>query len=288
MKSILSALAVALLAAGSAHAVETPMTASLSVRVGTFDAITFTGSGTADTVPGGDVTLAGEQLTAGFVSRLENPLLGIIAGLSVCAPGYPDQTPMPLPPGAGESVASCAPLDDGALDALTYTEATGNATGGLLAAAYLSGNTDPSLSAVAIPLNIIGVGGQATFLVLGSASTLAGNPWTTGDVTVTGGLNSGDIGDDPFCTAAATPFPCCTGAGLGRCDQFNSTGADSRDPGTGLGQLKLVTTALATLGALGTVPTLAELTINLPEPASAAAGLAAIGALALLARARRS
>jgi len=286
MRSILSLLAVAVLAvAGSAHAASAPFEATLSIQVGTFDPIPFSGAGDADTVPGGTVNLPLGSVTAGFVSRLDAPLLGIIPGFSVCAPGYPDGTTFPVPATPGV-LFDCDPLDNGQLDALTFDGNT-SATGGLLAAAYLAGQTNQS--AVAIPLTIIGVGGQATFNVLGTASTLDANPWTTNQVVVAGGLASTTPFANPFCTAAGDPYPCCTAAGTGRCDQFIDSGYDDRDGTTGLGELKLVTTALATLGALGTVPTLAALTITLPEPTSAAAGLAAMGALALLARrARRS
>jgi hypothetical protein len=287
MRSILSVLAVAALAvAGSAHAAPAPFQATLTVQVGTFDPIPFTGSGNADTVPDGAVTIPAGELSAGFVSRLTAPLLGIIPGFAVCAPGYPDGTTFPIPATGGDVVFDCTPLDNGELDTLTFDGNT-SATGGLIAAAYLAGQTNQS--AVGIPLNIIGVGGQATFNVLGTASTLDANPWTTEEVVVAGGLASTTPFANPFCNAAGDPYSCCTGAGMGRCDQFIDSGFDNRDPATGLGQVKLVTTALATLGALGTVPTLATLSITLPEPTSATAGLAAMGALALLARrARRS
>lgn len=287
MRSILSLLAVAALAvAGSAHAAPAPFDATLTVQVGTFDPIPFTGSGEADTVPDGAVTIPAGELSAGFVSRLTAPLLGIIPGFAVCAAGFPDGTTITIPPNPGDVVFDCAPLANGELDELVFDGNT-SGTGGLDASAYLIGQTGQT--AVSIPLSIIGVGGQATFNVLGTASTLDANPWTTDPVIVGGGLNSTTPFPNPFCVDVGNPYSCCTAPGTGRCDEFSDSGFDNRDPATGLGELKLVTTALATLGALGTVPTLATLAVTLPEPTSASAGLAAMGALALLARrARRS
>jgi hypothetical protein len=296
MRNTLSLLAAGLLVAFavSAHAAPADFDVTLSLQVSGFDEISFDGSGVGESVPGGEASIPAGSVVAGFVSRLTTPLLGILTGFAVCVPDLvvvpnPNPAVFPIPPGAGEAVPSCDPLDDGQLDAVVY-DGLGGGTGGLLASAYLTNAQNSAL--VAIPLTLIGVGGEQAFTVLGSPATLFANPWTTDAVTVTGGLGSSAIGDSPVCVGAADPFPCCTGAGVGRCTTFEDAGFDDRDPDTGAGQLKLVTTALTDLGALGTVPAISKLTITYtaPEPGAAAVGLAAFGALGLLAhrRARRS
>lgn len=295
MRNTLSLLAAGLLVvyAVSAHAAPADFDVSLSLQLSGFDAVVFEGSGTGDSEPGGTASIPQGAIVAGFVSRLTEPLLGIIPGLAVCEPGLPGVTTppaavFPIPATPGESVPSCDPLADGQTDEVVY-DGLGGATGGLLATAYLTNNALQAV--VSIPLELIGVGGVTEFSVLGTPATLTSNPWTTEEVTVTGGLGSSAIGPSPVCVGAADPFPCCTGAGEGRCTTFTDSGADERDPETGAGVLKLVTTALTDLGALGTVPAISVLTITYaPEPGAAAVGLAALGALGLLAhrRARRS
>lgn len=251
------------LAAGSARAVPADFTASLSVEVSGFEAVVFQGEGTGETTPGGGFSIPQGAIVAGFVSQLDEALLGIIPGFSVCAPGYPGTTVFPIPANPGEQVPDCAPLDNGQLDEVVY-DGVDEAIGGLLATAYLTNSADTPI--VAIPLEIVGVGGEIQFNVLGTPATLTANPWTTGEVTVTGGLT----GDPPT--------------------TFTDSGFDNRNPGTGLGDVKLVTTALASLGALGTVPTISRLniTFDAPEPSSTLLGVAAVASLAVLRRRARS
>jgi hypothetical protein len=289
MRNFLSLLAAGMIAvaAGSAYAAP-DFTATLTLSVGTFDPIAFEGQGIGESVGGGGATLPAGAIVAGFVSRLTDPLLGVIPGFAVCGQGQSTSTfPIPATPGSAGVVFDCDPLTDGVTDEIVY-DGVDEAIGGILASAYLTNAA--SIPLVTIPLDVVGVGGTVNFTVLGSPATLTANPWTTGEVTVTGGLSSGDIVDNPYCTGAAEPFPCCTGAGLGRCDQFNASGADNRDE-NGLGELRLVTTALVDLGALGSTPSLTELDVifNAPEPGASAIGFAAFGTLALLSRrARRS
>ncbi len=248
-----------LLAAGTAQAAPAPFTASLTVAVGSFDPITFTGSGVGDTVGGGTASIPGGAITAGFVSRLETPIAGLIPGFAICAQGFSDSQVFPIPAVAGSAgaVADCAPLANGFLDAVTFDGGT-SGSGGLNATAYLTSNSNTPL--VTIPLGIVGTGGVVNFTVLGTAATLTANPWTTGFVTVTGQL----LTDTEPIT-------------------FEATGSDNRDA-SGFGTLTLVTTALANLGGLGTTPAIAILEINfIPEPGTillvgmGVAGLATFG-----------
>ncbi len=236
--------------------------AELTLQVGSFAPIVFAGSGIGDSIPGGEASIPGGAVVAGFVSRLENPLAGLIPGFAVCAQGFgPTEVfPIPLVAGAAGAVASCDPLADGSLDAVTF-DGVDAGLGGLNATAYLTSNSDTPL--VTIPLGIVGTGGVVNFIVLGTPSSLTANPWTTNFVTVTGQL-------------LTDPAPIT----------FEATGGDLRDE-TGAGTLTLVTTALANLGGLGTTPSIAILEITYaPEPGNALVGAAALAGLAGLARRR--
>jgi hypothetical protein len=259
MRRILTLLAAGvLLAATSAHAAPAPFTATLTLQVGSFDPITFTGSGVGETVGGGTASIPAGSIVAGFVSRLENPIAGLIPGFAVCGPDQDSGTfPIPAVAGSAGAVLDCAPLANGELGATEF-DGVSEGIGPLVATAYLTGFTNTPL--VVIPLSIVGTGGTVNFSVLGTASTLDANPWTTGAVTVTGKL-------------LTDPEPIT----------FEDEGVDARDAG-GFGQLKLVTTAFANLGGLGTVPALAVLDITfVPEPgtlmlvAAGVAGLATFG-----------
>ncbi len=250
------------LISGTVSAEPLDFTAELTLQVGSFDPIIFTGSGIGDSVPGGEASIPGGAIIAGFVSRLETPLAGLIPGFAVCAQGFEATQVFPIPAlaGAAGAIASCDPLADGSLDAVTF-DGVDAGLGGLNATAYLTSNSNTPL--VTIPLGIVGTGGVVNFVVLGTPSSLTANPWTTGFVTVTGKL----LTDDAPIT-------------------FEATGSDFRD-GNGAGTLTLVTTALANLGGLGTTPSVAILDITFaPEPGGALVGAAALAGLAGLARRR--
>lgn len=237
-------------------------TADLTVTVGSFDPITFSGSGIGDSVPFGTASIPAGDITIGFVSRLENPLAGLIPGFNICAPGFDAQTvfPVPIVAGSAGAIPDCDPLANGSLDAVTF-DGVDAGLGGLDATAYLTSNSDTPL--VTIPLGIVGTGGVVEFIVLGTPSSLTANPWTTGFVTVTGQL-------------LTDPEPIT----------FEATGSDERDA-NGAGTLTLVTTALANLGGLGTTPTISILEITfVPEPGGALVGGAALAGLVWLARRR--
>lgn len=242
MRRILSLAALGvLLASTSAQAASAPFTAALSLTVATNPPVTFVGSGTGETEGSGPASIPANVITAGFVSRLTTPIFGLITGFSVCAPGLGSAVfPIPALPGPENAVLDCNPLANGNLLAVSYNGA-GAGTGGLDAGAYLNGANGVPL--VSIPLNVIGVGGTSNFLVLGSPSTLVGNPWTTGTVSASGTVPEAHT--------------------------ISDTGFDNRDPVTGLGTVKLVTSALATLGALGTAGSVAALTITYqPQPSA--------------------
>jgi hypothetical protein len=247
MRTITVLLAVGVLGvAGPARATSMPFTATLRVEIANLQSAVFNGSGTGESVPGGGASIPAGGIVAGLVSRLNQPLLGVLPGFAICGAGLPtafDPSPasFPIPSAVGGQASSCAPLADGFLDAVLYDDAAGVATGGLLADAYLTNQVDNAV--VALPLDVVGVGGVVNFELFGTPYTLAGNPWTIGAVSVTGAL----LGAPP-----AT---------------LTDVGFDARDA-TGAGTLKLVTTALGDLGSLGTVPALVSLEIQfaVPEP----------------------
>ena len=211
--------------------------ATLSVSIGTIPTFTLTGTGVGDSGPGGGASIPSGLISGGAVSRLVDPIQ-FFDSFAVCAPGLGSSVfPIPAVPG---SVVPCDPLAGGILQGVLY-DGLGSAVGEFDASAYLIGTGSMSL-VLEIPVSPVGVGGEVDFSVAGIPSTLSGNPWATGTVSVSGGLTiSGPV-------------------------DFAATGADERDA-TGAGRLKLVTTALASLGSvttiyLGTTPVLAELELN--------------------------
>ena len=124
---------------------------------------------------------------------------------------------------------------------------------------YSNGAGPTPNNQAAIPLNIIGVGGTKKFVALGTLvmGTIKANPYQLGMVTVMGALN-----DSP--------------------STVMGTGFDNRTAG-GLGTLQLVTPTIVGLGALGTLASLATLTITfVPEPGTLlllGMGLAGIAAI---------
>ncbi len=117
-------------------------------------------------------------------------------------------------------------------------------------------------SVAEIPLGVIGVGGTQMFHVLTLvAGTINANPYQLGAVTLMGALN-------------------------GENHTLMATGVDNRTAG-GVGQLVLVSPTNVSLGAIGTLASIATLTLNAPEPGAMLLGGAAVARLVTLGIRRR-
>jgi hypothetical protein len=188
---------------------------------------------------------------------------------SIGAGSIPLQVTQPLPfnilfvlfdlaVGAPGQNGANAPFAGGGNAALSWNGSTG--TMGLAASAYLLNKNGKAVAA--LPLSQIGVGGGlVTFSVLNNPGTIFANAYQLGMVTVAGGIPS---------SGAVTVV---------------GTGFDARTVG-GAGTLQLVSPTSFDLGALGSIPLVATLTLQfVPEPATAL--LLGLG-LAVLAVGRRS
>ena len=226
MRKLFSLMAaVGLTVAGAASAAPSPFTASLALTVGTLPPISVSGGGVGDTTTtGGTASIPAGVFAIGSTAPIAPPLLSLIFGFAVAGPGQ------------GGMVA---PFVDGSNKALAWGGVTG--TMGINASAYLLNKANKAIAA--IPLAVIGVGGNQTFSVLGGlvTGTIFANPFQLGMVTIMGGLN-------------------------GTMATVVGTGFDNRTAG-GQGTLQLVSPTVVSLGPLGILPTLSVLTINyVPEP----------------------
>jgi hypothetical protein len=151
-------------------------------------------------------------------------------------------------------LGAVAPLASGSNLAFSFDGSNG--TMGLSASAYLLNKAGKALGA--IPIDVIGVGGTAPFSALGIINgTVFGAGYQLNMVSASGTFLS-----NPMFVAG--------------------TGFDNRDA-NGVGVLQLVSPAMIDMGALGTLPVLATLTIATPEPGTfllLGAGLAALGVAA--------
>jgi hypothetical protein len=240
MRKLFSILAAGLLvAAGAANAAPSQFVATAAVVVGALPPVTATGSGTGSTNgAGGAASIPGNVFSIVTVAPINPPLL-VINGFGVGAPGQ-----------GGFRDLGTNPLNPGTNKALAFGGTTG--TMGLSVSAYLitgfngtptTGLPTPTNLAAAIPLAIVGVGGNQKFTALAGLvmGTIMANPYQLGMVTVMGALQ-------------------------GVPSSVMGTGFDNRTAG-GQGTLQLVSPTVVALGALGSLAALATLTITfVPEP----------------------
>jgi PEP-CTERM motif-containing protein len=235
--------------AGPAHAV----TGTFAIQVGTLPPVAAWGSGNGFTGGGGGVaTIPAGMFSFGTTAPINPPLL-VINGFGIGGPGQLGGT-LPLAPGTNQ--------------ALAWNGVTG--TMGLSLSAYLitgfglpptTATPTPTNIAAAIPLAIVGVGGNQKFTALGGLimGTIMANPYQLGMVTVMGALN-------------------------GEVSTLMGTGFDNRAQSTyNLGTLQIVSPVVISLGALGSLPALATLTLVYdPEPTTillVGIGLVGLGAM---------
>jgi len=228
----------------AAQAAILPATATLNVAIGTLPPAGFAGgsAGASSAGAGGAATLPVGSITGVFQTAIVPPLLTLLDGIGVGAPGC----------AAGCVFATAAA--PAANNPLAFNGVTG--TMSLNASAYLLMG---GANALEIPLGVIGVGGTQAFHALSLvAGVINANPYQLGMLTLMGALN----------TAAHT---------------IMATGVDNRTAG-GAGTLVLISPTSVNLGVLGSLASIATLTITyVPEPGTllllgaGVAGLAAIG-----------
>jgi hypothetical protein len=247
MRKLLTLSAVGVLALGTASvatAADFPVTATLSVAIGTLPPAAFNGAAAAASSAGtgGAATLPAGAIMGTFQTAIDPPLAAVIDGIGVALPGIANNAPF------------AANAQDAVNDVLAWDGADG--TMSLDSSAYLltGGN-----NAAEIPLGVVGVGGTQMFHALSLVSgVINANPYQLGMVTLMGALN----------TAAHTVM---------------GTGVDNRTA-MGGGTLVLVSPTTVNLGALGNLASLATLTLTYaPEPGAVllmgagAASLLAVG-----------
>ena len=173
MRKLFTLIAAGALVLGASAASAAPFEAqsSLTVQIGTLPAAGFTGATvTANSDgQGGAATLPAGALSGVFSTAINPPLLTLLDGVGVGAPGgWP----------GGPAVNNVLSFDG--------TEGTMS----LNASAYLLMG---GASVAEIPLGVVGVGGTQTFHVLSLvAGNIFANPYQLGMVTLMGALNSVD------------------------------------------------------------------------------------------------
>jgi hypothetical protein len=244
MKKLLVPFAAGVLLLGAstaASAALTNFTVTLSVQIGTLPAAGFAGagSGASSAGAGGAQTLPAGALSGTFATAVSPPLLTLLDGIGVGAPGG-----WPGGPALNQQ--------------LVFDGATG--TMALNASAYLLMG---GAAVAEIPLGVVGVGGTQMFHVLTLVTgVINANPYQLGMLTLMGALN-------------------------GAPHTLVGTGVDNRTAG-GLGTLVLVSPTTVSLGVLGSLASIATLSITelsfVPEPGT----LVLVGAgVAMLAAAGR-
>jgi hypothetical protein len=167
--SVFAVVAALFVAAAPASAALHSVSATLSVAIGTFAPAGFAGAAAAASSAGagGPATLPASAISGVFSTAISPPLLTILDGIGVGAPGTWPASP-----------ASNFPLG---FDGTTGTMS-------LNAAAYLLMG---GIAAAQIPLGVIGVGGTQMFHVGTLISGLiTANPYQLGMLTLMGALNT--------------------------------------------------------------------------------------------------
>jgi hypothetical protein len=171
MRKLFTLIAAGALVLGTtsvATAAILPVTASLSVAIGTLPAAGFVGGAAAASSAGagGAATLPAGAISGTFSTAVSPPLLTLLDGIGVGAPaGWPGGPATNNP--------------------LAWNGASG--TMGLNASAYLLMG---GASVAEIPLGVVGVGGTQMFHVLTLvAGTINANPYQLGMLTLMGALN---------------------------------------------------------------------------------------------------
>ena len=173
MRKLLTLFAVGALAltTTTARAAELPVTATLQVSIGSLPPAGFEGTevtGLSDG-PGGSATLPVGGISGVFSTAINPPLLTLLDGIGVGAPGG-------------------WPGGDAVNEPLEFDGATG--TMPLNASAYLLMG---GAAVAEIPLGVVGVGGTQMFHALTLVQgTIFANPYQLGMVTLMGALNGED------------------------------------------------------------------------------------------------
>jgi hypothetical protein len=261
--SVGAALA-ALVVADAAGSAPIPFVGRLSIAIGSLPLVSVSGSGIGSTGPGGAASIPAGIFPLGETAALPTPLLGLVYGVAMAAPGQNGKA---------------APFASGSNGALLFDGSTG--TMGLNASAYLLNVGNRALTA--IPLGIVGVGGTQTFTLLGGllAGTIFANPYQLGRVTVSGGVGLG--GDSTAHAWRATGFDNRTAAGIGVLQLVSPTTIRLQGGGQDLGSFAMLS-VVGIGGADGTVPEFPI--VPVPEPVTALLLGAGLLGLAAVTRAR--
>lgn len=162
-------------AASNASAGLYQVNASLDVVLGTLPPMQFTGGAPAASSDGvgGAATLPAGALSGMFQTAIIPPLLGIIEGIGVAAPGIV----------AGSFATQAEPAVNGAL---AFDGVSG--TMSLEASAYLLNASGDVV--FEIPLHVVGAGGTSMAHISSLVAVqVIGNPFQLGSVTLMGGFN---------------------------------------------------------------------------------------------------